>query len=62
MLENPGLSASSTAKPQKSKVQPKSKNLVFFCHGGGFVALTTKFYEVTCFYIKITCFEKYLLW
>ncbi|XP_076815619.1 hormone-sensitive lipase-like [Clavelina lepadiformis] len=28
------------------KAKPKSKNLIFFCHGGGFVALTSKSYEL----------------
>lgn len=29
-----------------SPPQSKSKNLIFFCHGGGFIALTSKSYEV----------------
>ena len=28
------------------KVEPKSKHLILFCHGGGFVSLTSKSFEV----------------
>ncbi|XP_077975941.1 hormone-sensitive lipase-like isoform X1 [Styela clava] len=30
----------------KAKHKPRSKTLLFFCHGGGFIALTSKSYEV----------------
>ncbi|XP_078482715.1 hormone-sensitive lipase [Ciona intestinalis] len=31
---------------KRAKAHPRSKNLIFFCHGGGFIALTSKSYEM----------------